>query len=224
VCGGVSQNEPCPIPTSSLYRPGTVFCNGYATKVVEVTNPITGKTWMDRNLGASRAAISSTDSLAYGDLYQWGRGADGHQCRNSATTNILSTTDQPGHGMFILSPDYHHEGWLNIYFNNLWNGEKGMNNPCPNGYRLPTDFELNSERLSWIQNNNFGAIMSPLKLPVSGVRLYINATLANATIYGYYWSSSLNGNNPSYLELNSTNSNINTNYRAHGFSVRCIKD
>jgi N-acetylneuraminic acid mutarotase len=71
VCNGVSQDEPCKILTSSLYKPGTVFCNGYATKVVDVTNPITGKTWMDRNLGASRAATSSDDSLAYGDLYQW---------------------------------------------------------------------------------------------------------------------------------------------------------
>ena len=28
-----------------------------------------GKVWMDRNLGASRVAISSTDTSAYGDLY-----------------------------------------------------------------------------------------------------------------------------------------------------------
>lgn len=38
-----------------------------------------GQVWMDRNLGASRVAISSADSLAYGDLYQWGRGTDGHE-------------------------------------------------------------------------------------------------------------------------------------------------
>jgi hypothetical protein len=35
--------------------------------VVDVTNPATGRTWMDRNLGASRAATSSTDEQAYGD-------------------------------------------------------------------------------------------------------------------------------------------------------------
>ena len=48
-------------------------------KVGVVTNPATGRTWMDRNLGASRVATGNTDAEAYGDLYQWGRAADGHQ-------------------------------------------------------------------------------------------------------------------------------------------------
>jgi len=39
------------------------------TLPVEVYNPTTGETWMDRNLGAFRRAISSGDNLAYGDLY-----------------------------------------------------------------------------------------------------------------------------------------------------------
>jgi len=211
------------VNAAPIWPAGTVFCNGTPTAVIDVTNPITGKTWMDRNLGASRAATNSTDTLAYGDLYQWGRGADGHQCRNSSTTNTLSTTDQPGHGLFIICPDVPPAAWLTNINNNLWQGINGLNNPCPKGYRLPTDFELNSERLSWTQNNNYGAIMSSLKLPVPGVRLYINATVANTTVYGYYWSSSFNGN-PIYLELNSSNANINTNYRGHGFSIRCIKN
>ncbi|MFT7002526.1 MAG: hypothetical protein ACJAVW_003569 [Spirosomataceae bacterium] len=48
-----------------------------------VTNPTTGKIWMDRNLGATRVATSSTDAYAYGDLYQWGRATDGHTLRTS---------------------------------------------------------------------------------------------------------------------------------------------
>ena len=56
---------------SGTYPDGTVHCNGTPTEVVDVTNPTTGKTWMDRNLGASQAATSSTDADAYGDLYQW---------------------------------------------------------------------------------------------------------------------------------------------------------
>ena len=57
-----------------------------------VTNPITGKTWLDRNLGATQVATSSTDAASYGDLYQWGRAADGHQVRTSATQNTQATT------------------------------------------------------------------------------------------------------------------------------------
>jgi len=38
----------------------------------EVTS-LTGRIWLDRNLGASRVATSPTDTAAYGDMYQWGR-------------------------------------------------------------------------------------------------------------------------------------------------------
>ncbi len=60
-----------------------------------------GQVWMDRNLGASRVAINLTDSEAYGDLYQWGRGSDGHQIRTSDTTSTKSSSDTPGHGNFV---------------------------------------------------------------------------------------------------------------------------
>jgi uncharacterized protein (TIGR02145 family) len=111
------------------------------TTVVDVTNPATGRVWMDRNLGASRVATSSTDTQAYGDLYQWGRGADGHEKRNSPTTSTLSSTDQPSHGSFILASD-----WRSPQNNNLWLGVNGVNNPCPTGYRIPTEAEWNAER------------------------------------------------------------------------------
>jgi len=223
VCNGVSSDVPC--PTSSLYRPGTVFCNGNATKVVEVTNPITGKTWMDRNLGASRAATSSTDTLAYGDLYQWGRGADGHQCRNSGTTTTLSTTDQPGHGNFILAPNYPYD-WKSIQNDSLWQGVNGINNPCPSGYRIPTSTELDAERTSWNLNNINGAFNSALKLTLSGNRDYNNGLQYNLASYGLYWSSSKTGIFSIYLNLNFAANNAYLSYssRAASFSVRCIKD
>jgi hypothetical protein len=67
------------------------------TTVVDVLNPATGKIWMDRNLGASRAATSSADAEAYGDLYQWGRAADGHQKSNSLKTYTTDSSNQPKH-------------------------------------------------------------------------------------------------------------------------------
>ena len=59
-----------------------------------VVNPVTGKVWLNRNLGATQVASSSTDTASYGDLYQWGRAADGHQVRTplSATQNTQATT------------------------------------------------------------------------------------------------------------------------------------
>lgn len=43
----------------------------------------TGRIWQSRNLGAAQIATSATDSEAYGNLYQWGRGTDGHESRSS---------------------------------------------------------------------------------------------------------------------------------------------
>jgi hypothetical protein len=157
------------------YPAGSVFCNG-STAVVDVTNPATGKIWMDRNLGASQAATSSTDANSYGDLYQWGRRSDGHQCRNSATTTTLSSTDQPSHGNFIRAPNSPWD-WRSPQNNNLWQGVNGVNNPCPSGYRLPTFAELDAERASWSSNNSAGAFASPLKLPLAGSRIGSNGSL-----------------------------------------------
>ena len=191
---------------------------------MDVTNPVTGKTWMDRNLGASQVATSSIDEAAYGDLYQWGRGADGHQCRNSATTTTLSSTDQPGHGDFILGSSSAPFDWRSPQNQNLWQGLNGVNNPCPNGYRLPTDTELNNERLSWSANTSVGAFASPLKLPMAGYRLGSNGSLNFVGTSGNYWSSTVSGTYSRFLGFYSSDAYLDDNYRAVGFTVRCLKD
>lgn len=193
------------------------------TEVVDVTNPATGRTWMDRNLGATRAATSSTDSQSYGDLYQWGRAADGHQRRNSGTTSTLSTSDQPGHGSFILAPNSPYD-WRSPQNSNLWQGVNGINNPCPGGYRLPTDAEWEAERRSWSSNNAAGAFNSPLRLPVAGYRDNGSGSLANVGSFGVYWSGTADGAYSRRLRFGSSLAGMFSNRRAYGFSVRCLKD
>jgi uncharacterized protein (TIGR02145 family) len=178
---------------------------------------------MDRNLGASQVATSSTDTAAYGDLYQWGRGTDGHQIRTSDTTSTLSSSDNPGHSNFILAPNSPFD-WRSPQNTNLWQGVSGINNPCPSGYRLPTEAELNAERTSWISNNAAGAFASPLKLPVAGDRNFSTGSLGTVGSSGYYWSSTVDGANSRYLVFFSSNAYMNSYARAHAFSVRCIKD
>lgn len=185
-----------------------------------------GRIWKDRNLGASRVAISSNDSQAYGDLYQWGRLTDGHQLRTSGSTATLSTTDNPGHNNFITnsSPPY---DWRNPQNNNLWQGASGTNNPCPSGFRVPTETELNNERLTWSSNNSSGAYASLLKLTIAGVHFSTDGSLKNVGTNGYYWSSSVDGNDSRYtryLYFTSISATMGSNNRAFGFSVRCIKD
>jgi uncharacterized protein (TIGR02145 family) len=207
------------------YPLGTVHCTSTPTAVVDVTNPITGKTWMDRNLGASQVAASSTDANAYGDLYQWGRGADGHQCRTSPTTSSLSSIDQPGHGDFILTSSSLSD-WRNPQNTNLWQGVNGVNNPCPSGYRLPTETEFLNEYLSWNTNNAAGAFSSPLKLPVAGNRLFNDSQLNSVGTHGNYWSSTVSSTLSKQLSFNNITfgSSMNASTRSFGISIRCIKD
>ena len=205
------------------YPAGTVHCAG-ATTVVDVTNPTTGRIWMDRNLGATQVATSSTDANSYGDLYQWGRRADGHQCRTSLTTATLSSIDQPANGNFILAPSPPLD-WRSPQNVNLWQGVNGVNNPCPSGYRIPTETEINAERISWSVNTSVGAFFaSPLKLPMAGIRYDSNGSLNAVGIYGFYWSSTVSGTYSRSLSFYSGDAYLYDSFRAFGFSVRCLKD
>jgi uncharacterized protein (TIGR02145 family) len=206
-----------------VFPAGSVFCAAGQTAIVDVTNPSTGKTWMDRNLGASQVATSSTDAAAYGDLYQWGRRSDGHQCRNSATTTTLSSTDQPGNGNFIVAPNTPND-WRSPQNINLWQGLNGVNNPCPSGYRLPTETELDGERLSWSSNNSAGAFGSTLKWSNVGGRLTTGVLNAVGTT-ARYWSSTIISGASRALAFETTNAYLTGSFaRAFGFAIRCIKN
>jgi uncharacterized protein (TIGR02145 family) len=201
-------------PTCSFVRTAT-------TAIVDVVNPVTGETWMDRNLGAVRAATSSTDEDAYGDLYQWGRGADGHQIRTSgiAAGPIASPWTSTNFITNSIAPS----DWRTPQDDNLWQGVSGTNSPCPSGYRLPTEAELTAERLSWGSSNATGAFASPLKLPLAGSRQ--NGYLANVDNLGVYWSSKVSGANSRFLYFYNNFATVRDDFpRNTGLSVRCIKD
>jgi hypothetical protein len=238
--GGQIKSKKVLIPE---YPVGIVFCNSIPTTVIEVTNPTTGRIWMDRNLGASQVATASNDANSYGDLYQWGRRADGHQCRNSAWTSTLSSSDQPAHGIFIIPCDPAQCGsggtgiimnptgqppfdWRNPQNSNLWQGINGVNNPCPTGFRLPSEAEFSSERLSWSSPDGVGALASPLKLPQSGGRNLggPSNTFSGVDTYGYYWVSTFTTQNARALRFRFSYSDFIEQYRSTGFAVRCIKD
>lgn len=195
----------------------------FFTEIVDVLNSATGKTWMDRNLGAGRAATSSTDSLAYGDLYQWGRDTDGHEKRNAEITSTLSSSDTPNHGSYITVSNEPRD-WRNTQNDNLWQGVDGINNPCPDGYRIPTKAEWSAERASWSSNNSEGAFASPLKLPWAGYRLFELGTMNDVGSSGDYWSSTVNSTYAQDMYFNSGYVDVISSYRAYGASVRCIKN
>jgi uncharacterized protein (TIGR02145 family) len=198
--------------------------NPFANTIVSKT----GKIWMDRNLGASQVATSSTDANSYGDFYQWGRGADGHQIRTSATISTPSSSDVPGNANFILGSNTTDNDWRSTRNNNLWQGVSGTNNPCPAGFRIPTQTEWKAEISSWTSFNAAEAFASPLKIPLAGAR-NSGGTFNNVGTAMNYWSSTIQniygGFYPMYIYFDGTYSSSSDGlFRAYGLSVRCIKD
>lgn len=184
----------------------------------------TGRIWMDRNLGATQVATSSTDAASYGDLYQWGRGSDGHQIRTSATTAALSSTNTPGNALFI-STSAGPNDWRSSKNDNLWQGVNGVNNPCPTGYRIPTQIEFNAEGSSWASSNpGSKASASPLRLSLTGGRR-LDGSLYDVDYFGHHWTSTISNTTAQYFSINSTSYiGVAARDRATGYSVRCIKD
>lgn len=182
-----------------------------------------GNCWLDRNLGASQAATAFNDSSAYGDLYQWGRYADGHQVTNSDTTATLSSSDTPGHGDFITIASSPYD-WRSPQNGNLWQGVDGTNNPCPNAWRLPTSSEWSAVMSAESISNSATAYSSNLKLVVAGRRSESGAIGVQGS-WGYYWSSTISGTNgvSAYVQGGGISSSFGA-YRGRGHSVRCIRD
>ena len=207
--------------------------NGKQVTIYEQVTSTTGKIWMDRNLGATRVATSNTDYLAYGSLYQWGRGSDGHQLIDyindfvgdpvNGTTLTLSTSDTPNDALFIM-PSASPFDWRSGQNASLWQGVNGINNPCPSGYRIPTEIELNAERLAFSTMDDAGAFASPHKLPIPGYRHLSDGTMNGTSSFGYYWSSTVNGAEVQVLYFRIGFAGMIAADRAFGLSVRCIKN
>jgi uncharacterized protein (TIGR02145 family) len=199
-----------------------------------ITSPYTGRTWLDRNLGATRTAISSTDAAAYGDLYQWGRKQDGHESRTSGTTSvqkdsIFSTTDKFITGSFDwVSAGVDNDGSKRA---SVWiDGE--ANDICPVGFNVPTKMDLENEMtLAGIDAPNTldKAFSSFLRIPAAGFRNRATGgailnTVSLAALWTRNASVSTGGvQQAKYLSIDRTGVSYNSLDRAYGFSVRCIQ-
>ncbi len=205
-------------------RAGTSYGNELSFYAIvaegEVYNAITNRIWMDRNLGAARVATSGTDAAAYGDLYQWGRGADGHEKRTSSVSTTLSNSDTPGHGMFIIVSNL--GDWQSTPNDNLWQGVNGKNNPCPDGFYVPTAAEWEAERASWSASNSAGAFESPLKLTLAGSRN--DDKINDEGVAALYWTSTVEGKAARHLNISGGAAFVTYFNRRTGSSVRCIKE
>ncbi len=194
----------------------SVMLNGLVYGTVKFND----QCWLDRNLGANQVATAYNDPLSYGELFQWGRLIDGHQIRTSSTTNTLSPSDVPGHGDFIITEDDPYD-WRSPQNNNLWQQATNINNPCPDGWNIPSLAQWQDATVGW--SNRTDAFNSILKLPSAGWRNESVGNISNAGSWGNYWTTSVNSTGARGIYFDSFNFNSNTYARASGRSVRCLK-
>jgi uncharacterized protein (TIGR02145 family) len=225
---GLSQSTTYYVRAYATNSTGT----SYGTQIsFTTTEPIytvttsTGRIWMDRNLGATRVPTSQIDAQGYGDLYQWGREKDGHQIRTSSTYGIQSTSDIAGNALFITNISYTiYSDWRKTKNDNLWQGVNGINNPCPAGFRIPTQAEWEAEIQTWSGKNATGAFASPLKLPPTGNRQY-NGVISTDNVSAYYWTSTVSQTQVFSMNFTSSGAYTTNAYpRVNGYACRCIKN
>jgi|GEM_PF-1342157 len=199
---------------------------------------INGVCWATRNLATHGTFVQNPED--FGGLFQWGRRGDGHERRNSPTTTTLSTSDVPGHGNFIIFSWENNWSldWRSPSDDNLWGNPKTANDPCPQGWRVPTDAELlmltNTTNVSsqWTTVNGVNGRTftdrntgNNIFLPAAGWRNSTGTLDSVGTNNGNYWSSTpAAGTTARFLWFGSTGVNVGINYRVYGMSVRCVAD
>lgn len=221
--------------TFTTLAPGTspkganYICDGVQiTTVVPVTS-ITGRVWMDRNLGASKVLNYSDWSGSVGGQYQWGRGNDGHASILAEQIAGTSSTDTPGNDKILYGAGIPTGGsgppcygvicgsvdWRFPKNDNLWQGVNGINNPCPAGYRLPTKEEFQAELTAYNITTPLQAANSPLKLLFTTNTFYWTSSVRVLPEYGAYGFAAY-GSFPISLE--------SLNRAQYNGCVRCIQD
>lgn len=208
-----------------------------------------GSVWLNNNLGAHysdinhpqfnpiQQATSTTDYNAYGSLFQWGRYSDGHELINysnsttgvgvNGNTSVNATSNTPDTNLFIIEVNTPFD-WRVPQNNNLWqSGVNAINNPCPEGYYIPTSSEfsstLDSENVTNIANAQSSslALTGAIRLGNSGA-VRTSATDNTAR----YWTSTVSnvsgGIYSEYLWMNNTSGRgIYRANRVAGLLVRC---
>jgi uncharacterized protein (TIGR02145 family) len=155
-----------------------------------------------------------------------------------ANGQVLSTLGAYRKFIKNYSNTYRYD-WRQTQKNDLWGDgstnevmSKAANDPCPPGWKVPSQKQWASIYTNattpniWTWADKGYKVGSSLYLPAAGFRNSSNGTLSNVGALGYYWSSTVSGTYA--YRLSFSNNNVNPanigDYRASGFSVRCVSE
>jgi len=167
------------------------------------------KCWITSNLGADHQATSKSDATepSAGWYWQFNR-KQGY--KHTGTVRTPNTT------------------WINWIDEDFdW---QAANDPCSlelgAGWRIPTATEWTNVDASGNWTNWNGPWNSALKMHAAGYLISDNGTLSQRGSNGCYWSSTQNNNiaHGWYLQFTSTASNMNTNAKSSGWTIRCLRE
>lgn len=149
--------------------------------------------------------------------------------------------------VFFLGYSDNNYDWVYPSDNKLWNSgtesspvKNKDNDPCPDGWRVPTYNELNelkNNHSAWTKNANgqsgywlsgastYAEGVPQIFLPAAGYRNLSDGVANFRGSGGRYWSSRPNSSYAYYLSISSSSADMNYDYfyRAYGYSVRCVQ-
>ncbi|MEZ0184722.1 hypothetical protein AB9T89_20955 [Flavobacterium oncorhynchi] len=196
---------------------GTVNATGriFVSNCGANTSAGSWKAFMCYNLGADTSlSREATVAGINGNYFQWGN--------LSAAATVYT------------DPNY-------VYLSNVRNADgywqtvvKGSNDPCPAGYRVPNNVEMQGlytynavTRIGawYADNSNYTSFIrfgNSLSLPAAGLRLYSDGSRLNSRgLSGFYWTSSSAGNSAYFLFFQSSSVNVGNWDKLNAASVRC---
>ncbi|MNK18882.1 hypothetical protein D3C87_370970 [compost metagenome] len=193
-----------------------------------------GNIWLQQNLGSNRVATASNDTVAFGDLFQWGRWDDGHQSRTSALSTVAPAPNNPS-GL-TANPQFLNSTpvwWDAAALTDTWNAETPGNvsvtngcDPCKalgNEWHLPSESEWETAVDADTMNNILSAFESTLKLATGGTR-NASGTFDFVGLRGYYWSNTTSSSGGKMLYYSNFIVNPSAGYpRRQGGAIRCLK-
>lgn len=196
--------------------------------------------WAPCNTGASNVGGTSTSQADLGFFHQWGRNYGAPYGKTgdivAGPFSVALANQAANVSKFITSTV---SDWADPSDNSLWNGNN-VQGPCPAGWRLPTQDDMQKIVNAWNKKDGsvvFDSELLKIKGDEQGETLYLqsdgyirhanNGTFTRVNHTAYYTSSVVTPDRGTVLRIEFDESDMSVQgdfHRAFGRHVRCVKN